>query len=67
MEISLVLDERWKNMTKTKIVVITPKQQTLTYIVDDYDINNGVVFLLDRYGVKKGFPVMWCEFTEVKE
>jgi hypothetical protein len=52
-------------MTKMKIVVTTPKQQILTYIVDDWEINNGVVFFDDRSGTKKGFPVNWCEFTEV--
>jgi hypothetical protein len=65
MGISLLLDERWNFMTKMKIVVTTPKQQILTYIVDDWEINNGVVFFDDRSGTKKGFPVNWCEFTEV--
>lgn len=52
-------------MTKTKIVVTTPKQQVLTYIVTAYDIENGIVFLVDYNNVRKGFPVTWCEFTEV--
>ena len=52
-------------MTKTKIVVVTPKQQILTYIVSEYEIENGIIFLTDNNNVRKGFPVTWCELTEV--
>jgi hypothetical protein len=52
-------------MTKTKIVVSTPTGQILTYIVTDYDIDNGFVFLIDNKNIRKGFPTSWCELTEV--
>lgn len=53
-------------MTKTKIVVTTPKGQILTYLVDEYGVIDGFLFLYDQKNTKKGFPVSWCELTGVE-
>lgn len=53
-------------MTKTKIVVTTPQKQILTYIVDSYELNEGMIFFTDKSGSRKGFSTAWCELTEVQ-
>lgn len=53
-------------MNKTKIVVTTPQNQILTYSVDEYELREGMIFLTDSKGNRKGFPTGWCELTEVQ-
>lgn len=52
-------------MKKTQICVNTPQKKVLTYIVEDYELKEGFVFLETEEGIKKGFPAGWCEITEV--
>jgi len=54
-------------MMKMKIVVTTPKQQVLTYLVNSYEFEGGMIFFYSDKHLRKAFPVDWCELTEVNE